>query len=186
MRAEVVAHAVKGGWCVLDMGSGPGTLSRPVSQAGGEPVLLDVSGAMLRTAPFPNRVRGTFENLPFRDGAFDSVVSGFAVRDALDLPTALVQVRRVLKRGGRFAFCDIGKPSSRLKALLVGVYMRVVPGVVGLVTAGRAGLKYVSLYDTYLLLLNNSELAHALRELFRVVSVHETQMGGSVVVTCKD
>ncbi|HME18209.1 MAG TPA: methyltransferase domain-containing protein, partial [Nitrososphaerales archaeon] len=184
MRAEVVAFAVRSGSLVLDLGSGPGTLSRVVAKAGGDAVLLDVSRAMLDTAPFALKVQGAFEYLPFRSDAFDAVVSGFAVRDALDLGAALGQVRGVLKKGGRFAFCDLGKPGSAAKAVMIAAYLRTVPNVIGLLTAGRGGLRYGSLFDTYLLVLNNRELAAALSTRFGRVSVHETQLGGSIVAKC--
>jgi len=184
MREEVVSFAVRRGALVLDLGSGPGTLSRVVRRAGGEPVLLDVSRAMLGAARFESRVQGTFEHLPFREGAFNAVVSGFAVRDSLDLGAALSQVRRVLRTGGRFAFCDLGKPASAVKAVLIAAYLRTLPSVIGLATAGRAGLRYGSLFDTYLLVLNNGELAKALSTRFGDVSIHETQLGGSIVAKC--
>jgi demethylmenaquinone methyltransferase/2-methoxy-6-polyprenyl-1,4-benzoquinol methylase len=184
MREEVVAFAVRRSWRVLDLGAGPGTLSKLVSRKGGNPVLLDVSLAMLRVAPAGDRVQGTFENLPFRDGAFDSVVSAFAIRDARDLSTALHQVRRVMKNGGRFAFCDLGKPASPVKALVIAAYLRIMPSIIGLATAGRTGLRYGSLFDTYLLVLNNSELKCALEAFFGDVSIRETQLGGSIVGKC--
>jgi len=184
MRREVVAFAVGKGDLVLDLGSGPGTLSRVVAAAGGEPVLLDVSRAMLDSSPMAHRVLGAFEYLPFREGVFDAAVSGFAMRDALDLSAALGEVRRVLKSRGRFAFCDLGKPASTAKAVLIAAYLRTVPNIIGLATAGRAGLRYGSLFDTYLLVLNNSELAAALSARFKDVSLHETQLGGSIVAKC--
>jgi demethylmenaquinone methyltransferase/2-methoxy-6-polyprenyl-1,4-benzoquinol methylase len=184
MRREVVAYAVRKGSLVLDLGSGPGTLSKVVERAGGDPVLVDVSRPMLNAAPFKLKVQGAFEHLPFRDGAFDAAVSGFAVRDALDLGAALAQVRRVLKGGGRFAFCDLGKPSSAVKALVIALYLRTLPSIVGLATAGRAGLRYGSLFDTYLLVLSNSELNSALSARFHEVAIHETQLGGSIVAKC--
>jgi len=184
MRAEVVAFAVRRGSLVLDLGSGPGTLSKVVLRAGGYPILTDVSRAMLLAAPVASRVQAVFECLPFREGVFDAVVSGFAVRDALDLPVAISEVKRVLKSGGRFSFCDLGKPDSFIKALLIAAYLRTLPPIIGLATTGRLGLKYGSLYDTYLLVLKNSELASALSTAFGHVSVHETQLGGAVVAKC--
>ncbi len=184
MRAETVGFAVRKGALVLDLGAGPGTLSKLVASAGGRPVLVDVSRVMLGVAPFPDRIQATFENLPFRDGVFEAVVAAFAVRDALDLQAALVQVRRVIRSGGRFAFCDLGKPDSSLRAVAIAFYLLTLPGIIGLATYGRAGLKYRSLYDTYLLVLNNSELKSGLRALFGEVSIHETQLGGSIVAKC--
>jgi len=184
MRAETVSFAVGPRALVLDLGSGPGTLSREVAKAGGSPVLLDVSSYMLKAADFRDKVQATFEFLPFRDAVFDGVVSGFAVRDALDLKETLLQVKRVLRNGGRFAFCDLGKPSSTFKAVMIALYLRIVPSTMGLATAGRSGLRYGSLFDTYLLVLNNKELAAALSSLFGNAVLHETQLGGSIVAKC--
>jgi demethylmenaquinone methyltransferase / 2-methoxy-6-polyprenyl-1,4-benzoquinol methylase len=184
MRAEAVAFAVNRGDLVLDLGSGPGTLSRVVAGAGGHPILLDASRAMLKASGFPDAVQAVFEYLPFRNGMFDAAVSGFAVRDAHDLKAALGQLARALKPGSRFAICDLGKPDDPLRALAVGMYLRVMPGIIGLATTGRAGLKYGSLFDTYILVLHNSELVSLLSRYFARASIHETQMGGSIVAKC--
>ena len=184
MRAEVVSFAVKKGSLILDLGSGPGTLARVVSRAGGEPVLLDASRVMLSASGFPNAVQGVFEYLPFRQGVFDGAVSGFAVRDAHDLRVALGQLSRAIKPGGKFALCDLGKPDAPLNAVMVAMYMRVVPSVIGLATAGRSGLRYSSLFDTYLLVLHNSELVALLTKFLGPTTLHQTQMGGSIVAKC--
>jgi demethylmenaquinone methyltransferase / 2-methoxy-6-polyprenyl-1,4-benzoquinol methylase len=184
MRTEVVSFAVKKGALILDLGSGPGTLSKVVSHAGGDPVLLDASRVMLRASGFPNAVQGIFEYLPFREGVFDGAVSGFAVRDAHDLKAALAQLSRAIKPGGRFALCDLGKPDAHLEEVAVALYLRVVPSIIGLATAGRAGLRYASLFDTYLLVLHNSELVTLLTRYLGPTTLHETQMGGSIVAMC--
>ena len=184
MRREAVSYAVRKGWRVLDLGAGPGTMSRVVRSHEGEPVLLDVSRMMLSASSFPLKVCAAFESLPFRDGVFDAVVSGFAVRDSYDLAGALSEVRRVVRGGGRFAFCDLGKPDSAISGLLVAFYLRTGPPTIGLLTAGRAGLRYGSLFDTYLLAPRNSELVRSLGMNFGSVSIHERQLGASIVVTC--
>src|ERR1700677_946370 len=51
------------------------------------------------------------EALPFRDGAFDLVVSALALQFVNDLPGALVQIRRVLKPDGLFLAALIGGDS---------------------------------------------------------------------------
>ncbi len=184
MRAEAVSFAVSKGDLILDLGSGPGTMSRVVVESGGSPVLLDASRAMLKASGFPNAVQAVFEYLPFRDEAFDGAVSGFAVRDAHDLPTALSQLARVLKPGSRFAICDLGRPDNPMAALAVAMYLRVVPTVIGLITAGRVGLRYGSLFDTYNLVLHNSDLAGLVSRYVGKTTLHETQMGGSIVAKC--
>ena len=184
MRARSVAFAVQRGSLVLDLGAGPGVMSRLVAGKGAEPVLLDVSQAMLAASRFPNRVRATFEFLPFREGVFDAVVSGFALRDARDLPRAIRQLSQALKPRGRLSFCDLGKPDSAVASLVVALYLRLVPSIVGLATTGVAGLRYGSIYETYVLLLHNSELKALLLIHFRSVEIEETQFGGSIVARC--
>jgi demethylmenaquinone methyltransferase / 2-methoxy-6-polyprenyl-1,4-benzoquinol methylase len=184
MRAEAVSFVVARGSLILDLGSGPGTMSKGVEKSGGDPVLLDASRAMLKASGFANLVQGVFEMLPFRSGAFDGAVSGFAVRDAHDLKAALGQLDAVLKRGGRFALCDLGKPDSQPKALAVAMYLRVIPPLVGLATAGRSGIKFASLYGTYNLVLHNSDLAALLRRCFGEATIHEMQLGGAIVAKC--
>jgi ubiquinone/menaquinone biosynthesis C-methylase UbiE len=184
MRSEAVSFAVKKGDLVLDLGAGPGTLSRVVEKAGGDPVLLDASRAMLKASGFPKTVQAIFEFLPFRAVAFDAAVSGFAVRDAHDLRVALAQIARVLKPGSHFAICDLGKPDDPVREVAVAMYLRVMTAVIGLATAGRVGLRYSSLFDTYALVLHNSELRSLLGLYIGKTSIHETQMGGSIVVTC--
>ena len=44
--------------------------------------------------------------LPFADGEFDAATVGFGVRNVVDLPRALTELRRVVRPGGR-------SPSSR-------------------------------------------------------------------------
>ena len=185
MRIEAVSYVARHGELVLDLGSGPGTMSRVVRKLGGDPVLLDASRAMLKASGFTNIVQGTFENLPFRDSAFDGAISGFALRDAHDLKEALSEVSRALRLGGRFSFCDLGRPDRTLPDLAVAFYLRVVPNVIGLASAGRVGLRYGSIFDTYVLTLHNSELAALLTRYFGNVHLHQTQMGGSIVVVCE-
>ena len=186
MREDVASFAVDGekGALVLDLGAGPGTLSRVVARAGGLPVLADASRKMLANAPGFDRVQCVFEFLPFRPGAFAAAVAGFSLRDSQDLETALTQIRGAIRPGGRFAFCDLGKPASRVKARLVGAYVRVAPPLIGFLTGGRPGLRFGSLHDTYRLVLDNKSLTNVLSGYFGAVSLKERQMGGSIVVRC--
>lgn len=186
MRVEVASFAVGGeeGALVLDLGAGPGTLSRVVAHSGGRPVLADASRKMLSRAPEFDRVQCVFEFLPFRPGTFDAAVAGFSLRDSQDLETALTQIRQAIRPAGKFAFCDLGKPASKVKAALVGGYIRVAPPLIGFLTGGRSGLRFGSLHDTYKLVLDNRSLRRLLSNYFHDVGVTERQMGGSIVVRC--
>jgi ubiquinone/menaquinone biosynthesis C-methylase UbiE len=185
MRDEVVKFAVGGPGLVLDLGSGPGTMARVVGRSGGTPVLVDASRRMLLAAGSELMVQAAFEALPFRDGAFSSVVAGFSLRDSQDLFIAVGEVRRVTADGGRFALCDLGKPDSFLKAVVLGAYIRVGVPVIGVITGGRAGLGFVSLYDTYLLTMKNGFLSALLGTRFSSVDLRARQLGGSITVCCR-
>jgi demethylmenaquinone methyltransferase/2-methoxy-6-polyprenyl-1,4-benzoquinol methylase len=184
MRDEAVAYVVRKGDTVLDLGAGPGTMSRLITGRGGNPILLDASRVMLRASGFTNAVQGVFEQMPFRQGAFDGAVSGFAIRDARDLPAALDQLARVLKPKGRFGLCDLGKSDNSLKALVLAVYLRIVPTIIGLASTGREGAGYGSLFDTYNLVLHNEDLLALISQILGEASLHEAQFGGSIVITC--
>ena len=186
MRDEVASYAVGGekGALVLDLGSGPGTLSRVVARAGGSPVLADASRKMLARATGFDRIQCVFEYLPFRPATFGAAVAGFSLRDSRDLESALTQIRGAIRTGGRFGFCDLGKPASKLKAGVVGAYILVAPPLIGFLTGGRAGLRFGSLRDTYKLVLDNKSLSEVLSRYFGGVAIEERRMGGSIVVRC--
>jgi len=184
MRMNVVRFGVRESSMVLDLGSGPGTLARAASEAGGTVVQLDVSRKMLERSPGSDRIQAVFEALPFRSGAFDSVIAGFSLRDARDLLSAVGQIRRVLRKGGRFAFCDLGKPDSFVRVLAVAIYLRVVVPLIGMTAGGRKGFAFGSLFDTYVLALHNSQLVALLKLFFTDVRLDAKQAGAAIVVGC--
>ena len=101
---------------VLDVGCGTGVLLERLA-ARGEPVGLDLSRDMLARAARRQRERGftaalvcgDAQHLPFRDGAFESVVSTFAINAVPDLEAALAEMLRVLQPGGSLAFTSVGE-----------------------------------------------------------------------------
>jgi ubiquinone/menaquinone biosynthesis C-methylase UbiE len=88
---------------VLDLGSGTGR-NLPFYPSGVRAVGLDPVPQHLvrarRRAPGIPLVRAVAEALPFRDGAFDTVVCGLVLCSVTDPAQALAEVRRVLARGG--------------------------------------------------------------------------------------
>jgi len=87
----------------LDLGSGTG---RNLSwlPPGVRAVALDPWRPLLeaarRRAPGVPLTQGRAEALPFRDGAFDTVLCGLVLCSVEDPMAALAEVRRVLRRGG--------------------------------------------------------------------------------------
>lgn len=66
---------------------------------------IDLNRAsLLRHEGLRDRVEGSLERLPFRDGAFDLVTANMVVEHLRDAPEILQEIRRVLKPGGLFIF----------------------------------------------------------------------------------
>lgn len=93
---------------VLDIGCGDGQISRAAAEVGCDvlgidPVPLHVDTARARGGG-PRYELGTADRLPGRDGEFDAVVACLVFEHIDALETALDEVARVLRPGGRFAF----------------------------------------------------------------------------------
>jgi ubiquinone/menaquinone biosynthesis C-methylase UbiE len=116
---------------VLDVGCGPGYLTRLVAAAvapTGRTVGIDPSPSVIAYAQRRNRdtacsfALGTAEALDAPDGSFDVVVTSLMIHHLpVELrPTALREMLRVLRPGGRLLVADFRPPRSRLGRHLVG------------------------------------------------------------------
>lgn len=117
-RRTVEEAAIGAGDRVLDLACGTGDLASEVRRAGGIVTAIDVSAGMLevarrRTSGRCAWLRGDALRLPLRDGAFDAIVSGFALRNFVDVGAVLAECARVLKPGGRLALLEVDTPSRR-------------------------------------------------------------------------
>jgi ubiquinone/menaquinone biosynthesis C-methylase UbiE len=69
-----------------------------------------------RRAPSVPLVRASAEALPFKDGVFDTVVSGLVFCSVPDPSKALAEVRRVLNRDGALRMLEHVRSTSRFGA----------------------------------------------------------------------
>jgi SAM-dependent methyltransferase len=98
---------------VLDYGCGHGMASVVLARAGALVTAFDLSGGYVEEARARAKANGVqidfvqanAEQLPFAEASFDRVW-GCAILHHLDLPCAALQLRRVLKPGGRAGFCE--------------------------------------------------------------------------------
>lgn len=134
---------VRPGDLVLDVGCGPGGLTRRLAAAAGpdgEVIGLDASPAMIdyalrHSSSEPNcRFKlGTAQDLPLPADTFDLVVSTFAMHHigADHRLTALAEMYRVLRPGGRLLIADIypgGAVRRRmLKAMTTLAHTTITP-----------------------------------------------------------
>src|SRR5262249_18580616 len=111
--ARLIKHAkVAGGQRVLDVACGTGVVAITAARAGAQVTGLDLTPALLdharENAKLANLsiefIEGDAEALPFKDAAFDVVVSQFGHMFAPRPPVVMAEMFRVLKPGGRIAF----------------------------------------------------------------------------------
>ncbi|HEY3727480.1 MAG TPA: methyltransferase domain-containing protein [Solirubrobacteraceae bacterium] len=103
---------------ILDLGSGPGLLAEEIAVAvgaGGGVEGVDISDSMLAIArertppPGAGPIGYTAADalaLPFGSGTFDAIVSTQVYEYVADIPSALIEARRVLRPSGRLVILD--------------------------------------------------------------------------------
>jgi ubiquinone/menaquinone biosynthesis C-methylase UbiE len=123
MLARVEADLPEGGTAV-DVGSGTGTFALALKQrrpdarvvgVDGDPEILALAQAKPGAAGVEWR-RGLAQELPMEAGSADVVTTSLVLHHLLpeDKRTALAEMKRVLKPGGRFHVADWGRPSDLL------------------------------------------------------------------------
>jgi demethylmenaquinone methyltransferase/2-methoxy-6-polyprenyl-1,4-benzoquinol methylase len=83
-------------------------------------------------------------DLPFKVGYFDAVVSGYLLRNVVDVERALTEQYRVLKGGGRLVCLDTTPPPGDVWHLPVRLYLRfIIPILGGLLAGDISAYKYL-------------------------------------------
>ena len=116
-------------------------------------------------------------DLPVATGLFDGVTVGWGLRNVPSVETALREVLRVLKSGGRFVSLDMSRPQGVLGALSEKVFHTLVP-VVGTLFGKREAYTYLP--KSTLRFLPPAELAEALSSLGFVDVWHQPLFFGNV------
>src|SRR6185436_6340117 len=122
-------------------------------------------------------IEGDMLALPFADAAFDCVTVGFGVRNVGDLRSGLLELRRVLRPGGRLAILEITQPRGPLKPFFSLWFDRVVPLLGRALPGGKA---YTYLPASVRRFPNAEKLADLLRES-GFADVRFRLLGGSIV-----
>ena len=148
---RVVARAVDAqpGQRVLDLAAVTGSSSLPFQAAGAHVVACDFSLGMLRVGrrqqprlPF---VAGDALRLPFVDGSFDTVTMSFGLRNVADPDTALAELGRVTRPGGRLVVCEFSHPTwGPFRTIYSGYLMRALPTVARRVSSNPDAYVYLA------------------------------------------
>ena len=98
------------GEAILDMAGGTGDVAFRMAPRGAQVTVADINADMLAVGEQRADARGldltwkveNAEALTFADASFDAYTIVFGIRNVTDIPAALKEAHRVLKRGGRF------------------------------------------------------------------------------------
>ena len=134
---------------LLDLGTGTGDLAREaLSQFPQVKVIAaDFTLEMMRVGQKTSLLNFSTADalrLPFSDSSFHAVVSGFLMRNVIDLQKALEEQYRVLKRGGRIVILDTTRPKRNILSPLIWLHMHFIIPVLGrLLTGSRDAYRYL-------------------------------------------
>jgi len=101
----------RAGEIILDMAGGTGDIAFRMAQRGARVTVSDINADMLGVGEQRAKRRGleglswkveNAERLRFADNSFDAYTIVFGIRNVTDIPAALREAHRVLRRGGRF------------------------------------------------------------------------------------
>ena len=143
-RKQVIQLARLGNHAsLLDLGTGTGDLAREaVAQFPRAKVIAaDFTLEMMRVGQKHGPLNFSSADallLPFTDASFDAVVSGFLMRNVIDLQKAIQEQHRVLKKGGRIVILDTTRPNKNLLSPFIWLHMHVVIPVLGRLLTGSS------------------------------------------------
>ena len=151
----VAVAAVRDGDRVLDIAGGTGDLARAFARQAGERgtvVLNDINEAMLRRGRDrlldEGRVVPTVlcdaEALPFAEASFDLVSVAFGLRNMTHKETALAEMQRVLRPGGRLLVLEFSKVAAPLAKAYDWYSFNVLPQIGRLVTGDADSYRYLA------------------------------------------
>jgi len=149
-RKRVIELArLNSGSSLLDLGTGTGDLAREAlarfPQA--NVIAADFTLEMMRVGKQNGALNFSTADalrLPFDDLYFDAVVSGFLMRNVINLQKAIQEQHRILKNRGRIVILDTTRPKKNILSPFIWLHMHVViPTLGGLLTGVKDAYRYL-------------------------------------------
>jgi len=154
-KARLVSLAdVRRGERALDLAAGTGDIAFAIAARGAKTIGLDITHRMLQLAHLrqsshlrqgfggqaggqasrPDRVEfitGDMTSLPFCSSSFDLITTGYGLRNVPDLDTAIDEIARVLRPGGRLLSLDFNRPENAIVRAAYLAYLTIVGSTLG-------------------------------------------------------
>lgn len=144
-------------WKSLDVAGGTGDIAFKIVEASARNAhvtVLDINGSMLDVGRERAEKNGLIDNLtfveanaeqlPFEDNSFDAYTIAFGIRNVPDINKALMEARRVLKRGGRFMCLEFSEVDVPLLEQFYEAWsFNVIPPVGKMVTGDAQPYQYL-------------------------------------------
>jgi len=138
-KERLVADAsIRSGARLLDLACGTGDIAFAAHSRGARCVGLDITPRMIELAnakitnrPAPAFIVGDMMALPFPDGSFDVVTTGYGLRNVPVIATALAEIRRVLRPGGILLSLDFNRPGNTVVRAVYLTYLTMVGASLG-------------------------------------------------------
>lgn len=146
---------------IIDCAGGTGDLARRLARLSGrardrrggppaEILVVDCNASMVargRARPHEADIAwavGDAERLPLETASADAYVIGFGLRNVTDIPLALAEARRVLRRGGRFLCLEFSqfRPEA-LRPLYDAYSFQVIPRVGARIAGDAEAYRYL-------------------------------------------
>lgn len=133
---------------VLDIAAGTGTSSAAIARRGAVVTALDFSAGMVAEGrirhPELTFIEGDAEKLPFEDNSFDAVTISFGLRNVNQPRTALAEMFRVLRPGGRLVVCEFTTPPvGVIRAAYEAYLQKVMPVLAKISSTNPAAYTYL-------------------------------------------
>jgi demethylmenaquinone methyltransferase/2-methoxy-6-polyprenyl-1,4-benzoquinol methylase len=149
----VVRVKPRSGETILDMAGGTGDIAFRMIERGAHVTVADINADMLEVGKLRAEKRSlrnlawqvqNAEGLTFADATFDAYTIVFGIRNVTDIPAALGEARRVLKRGGRFYCMEFSTSDWPGFADLYEVYSaKVIPRIGKIVADDEDSYRYL-------------------------------------------
>lgn len=171
-RLMIDMAGIPGGGRLLDVGTGTGDI--PLEAMRIDPsmritgvdftVEMMVVGRMRKGAEKIQWCRGDALSLPFPDATFDAAVSGFLLRNVVDVKAALMEQVRVVKPGGHVVCLDTSPARQNMLRPFILFYLKIVIPFLGRLLTGK-GDAYRYLTASSINFLQPEALAGIMRDV---------------------